>query len=141
MLSRDGQPQSVAGALLRRVQPLERLEQLEYDLSILSTMIPFAAVNYIRHGIGYEDYLKEYAQMRRIKAEELIDVLDAIDAYGLQVVQLHGDESPEICEDLSAEVGPAGGVGTVDADVAEAVNFHVGSLCRVLALGVKTYFL
>lgn len=35
---------------------------------------------------------------------ELIDVLDAIDAYGLQVVQLHGDESPEICEDLSAEV-------------------------------------
>lgn len=57
---------------------LERLEQLEYDLSILSTMIPFAAVNYIRHGIGYEDYLKEYAQMRRIKAEELIDVLDEL---------------------------------------------------------------
>ena len=35
---------------------------------------------------------------------EMIDVLDAIDEYGLDVVQLHGDESPEICDDLSAEV-------------------------------------
>ena len=35
---------------------------------------------------------------------ELIDVLDAIDDYGLQVVQLHGDESVEMCNDLSGEV-------------------------------------
>lgn len=35
---------------------------------------------------------------------ELIDVLDAIDDYGLDVVQLHGDESPEMCDDLSGEV-------------------------------------
>jgi phosphoribosylanthranilate isomerase len=35
---------------------------------------------------------------------ELIDVLDAIDDYGLDVVQLHGDENPEMCEDLSGEV-------------------------------------
>ncbi|HRI25755.1 MAG TPA: phosphoribosylanthranilate isomerase [Ferruginibacter sp.] len=35
---------------------------------------------------------------------EMIDVLDAIDDYGLDVVQLHGDESPEMCEDLSSEV-------------------------------------
>lgn len=35
---------------------------------------------------------------------EMIDVLDAIDDYGLDIVQLHGDESPEMCEDLSSEV-------------------------------------
>jgi len=34
----------------------------------------------------------------------LIDVLDAIDEYGLDVVQLHGEESPEMCEDISSEV-------------------------------------
>ena len=35
---------------------------------------------------------------------EMIDVLDAIDEYGLDVVQLHGNESAEMCEDLSGEV-------------------------------------
>ena len=35
---------------------------------------------------------------------EMIDVLDAIDEYGLDAVQLHGNETPEMCEDLSSEV-------------------------------------
>jgi phosphoribosylanthranilate isomerase len=35
---------------------------------------------------------------------EMIEVLDAIDEYGLEVVQLHGEESPQMCEDLSSEV-------------------------------------
>ncbi|MBL0358965.1 MAG: phosphoribosylanthranilate isomerase [Chitinophagaceae bacterium] len=35
---------------------------------------------------------------------EMIDILDAIDDYGLDVVQLHGSETPEMCADLSEEV-------------------------------------
>ncbi len=57
---------------------LERLEQLEYDLGALAGMTPYAAVNYIRKGIGYEDYLKEYAQQRKMKEEELFDLLDEL---------------------------------------------------------------
>lgn len=57
---------------------LERLEQLSYDLAVLGKMSPYAAVNYIRRGIGYEDYLKEYAQLRNIKPEDLLDVLDEL---------------------------------------------------------------
>lgn len=57
---------------------LERLEQLEYDLAILAGMSPYAAINYIRRGVGYENYLKEYADIRKIKGEELIDILDEL---------------------------------------------------------------
>ena len=56
----------------------ERIEQLEADLRVLSRVSPFAAINYIRNGIGYEEYLKEYAEYRHIKAEELLEVLDEL---------------------------------------------------------------
>jgi len=32
------------------------------------------------------------------------ELMDAIDEYGLDIVQLHGNETPEMCEELSAEV-------------------------------------
>ena len=32
------------------------------------------------------------------------ELLDAIDEFGLDIVQLHGNETPELCEELSAEV-------------------------------------
>jgi len=35
---------------------------------------------------------------------EMIEVLDAIDEYSLDVVELNGNESPEMCEDLSSAV-------------------------------------
>ena len=31
------------------------------------------------------------------------ELLDAIDEYGLDIVQLHGNETPEMCEDVSGE--------------------------------------
>jgi len=57
---------------------LERIGQLEYDLAILGGMSPYAAVNYIRRGVGYDEYLKEYADLRKIKADELLDILDEL---------------------------------------------------------------
>lgn len=41
-------------------------------------MNPYAAINYIRKGIGYEEYLDEYAKFRRIKPEELFDTLNEL---------------------------------------------------------------
>lgn len=57
---------------------LDRIDRLETDLKILRQMIPYAAVNYIRYGMNYEEYLVEYARERRMKPEELLEILDEI---------------------------------------------------------------
>lgn len=57
---------------------LERIERLEYDISMLGKMSPYAAIHFIRCGIGYDEYLKEYAQYRRIKPEELFEVINEL---------------------------------------------------------------
>lgn len=56
----------------------DRLTTLETHLKILGTLSPFAAINFIRKGMGYEEYLREYAQYRKIKPEELLETLDRI---------------------------------------------------------------
>jgi len=57
---------------------IERIEQLEYDLRMIGRMAPVAAVNYIRKGVGYDEYLREYADYRRMKPEELLEVADQL---------------------------------------------------------------
>ena len=56
----------------------DKIERLQYDLKMLGRMGPFAAINYIRHVMGYEEYLKEYAEFRRMNAEDLIEVLNEL---------------------------------------------------------------
>jgi len=58
---------------------VERIEQLQYDLSMLAKMKPYAAVNFIRRGIGYEEYVREYADYRGIPAEDLLEILDELE--------------------------------------------------------------
>ena len=56
----------------------ERIRKLERDVKRLAPMSPYAAINYIRKGIGYDEFLEEYADYRRIRAEDLYDVLDEL---------------------------------------------------------------
>ena len=56
----------------------ERIEKLEYDMKLISRMNPYASINYIRRGIGYDDFLSEYAEYRSINKEDLFDILDEI---------------------------------------------------------------
>lgn len=57
---------------------VERIEQLEYDLRMIGRLAPVAAVNYIRKAAAYDDYLREYAEYRRMKPEELLAVADQL---------------------------------------------------------------
>lgn len=57
---------------------LSRVEKLEADIEFMQKLTPFAAVNYIRKGIGYEGYLKEYAKEYKMDYEELIKIVELI---------------------------------------------------------------
>lgn len=56
----------------------EKIDKLEMDLCLLKKMEPYAAIQYIRNGIGYEDYMNEYAQFRRMNPDDLEEVLNQI---------------------------------------------------------------
>ncbi len=57
---------------------VERILKLKKDLRTVAKLNPYAAVNYIRRGIGYDDYITEYAVNHHIQADELFDVLNDI---------------------------------------------------------------
>ena len=56
----------------------DRITTLETHLRILRGLAPYAAINFIRKGMGYEEYLREYAAFRKLRFEELIEVLDRL---------------------------------------------------------------
>lgn len=55
-----------------------RIEKLQYDLKMLAKMRPFAAVNFIRRGVGYEEYVKEYAEYRGVDVENFLEILEEL---------------------------------------------------------------
>ena len=57
---------------------VDNLIQLRYELETLSQLKPFAAVNFIRKAIGYDLYLKEYAEYRHLLVDDLYEVLDEV---------------------------------------------------------------
>ena len=67
----------------------DRITTLETHLRILSPLPPYAGINFIRKGMGYEEYLREYAQYRKIKPEELLEILDRIaeSAKGMKTLE------------------------------------------------------
>ena len=54
----------------------ERIWNFEYDLKNLASLSPYAAIHFIRKGIGYDEFLKTYADERNVNADDWFDVLD-----------------------------------------------------------------
>lgn len=54
---------------------IDRIDQFEWDVKMLSRMAPYAAIQYIRKRIGYDDFLKDYACTHKIERADLNEVL------------------------------------------------------------------
>ena len=55
-----------------------RIDQLEWDMKMTCNKTPYAAIQYIRKSMGYDEYLREYAAYRQMQPEELMAVLEEI---------------------------------------------------------------
>lgn len=106
---------------------LQQLDGLEIDMAGL-VFIPgspwYAGETLNAKEVSNADFdLKKVGLLRN---PSLSDALDLIDAYKLDVVQLCGEESPELCDDLSTEV--------------EVIKlFHVGEGTKNIDELVKDY--
>ena len=90
------------------ITEMKQLNQLEgLDIDFAGLIFYKESPRYIGDKISKKDLKKTDFDLKKVGVfvnPEMIEVLDAIDEYGLDAVQLHGDESAEMCEDLSSEV-------------------------------------
>lgn len=90
------------------ITEMKQLQQLDgLDIDFAGLIFYKDSPRYIGDKIAKSELKKADFDLKKVGVfvnPEMIEVLDAIDEYGLDAVQLHGDESPEMCEDLSSEV-------------------------------------
>ena len=82
-ISRDSMEGKVSYESIRRFYcdkewMIDRVDQLEWDMKMIENKPPFAAIQYLRKSVGYDEFLKEYAAFRQMNLEELKEVLDEI---------------------------------------------------------------
>ena len=111
---------------ITEMKQLQQLDGLEIDFAGL--IFYKDSPRYIGDKISKSELKKADLDTKKVGVfvnPEMIEVLDAIDEYGLDAVQLHGDESPEMCNDLSSEVevikvfSIKDGITDIDAMVAD----------------------
>lgn len=56
----------------------DRIDDLESDLKQICSLPPYGAINYLRHAVGYEGYLREYARLRGLDERDLSETADQI---------------------------------------------------------------
>ena len=57
---------------------VERLTMMEFHLNQMAKMKPAAAVRYLRETVGYDAWLQEYAEKQKVRPEEWLEMLDAL---------------------------------------------------------------
>lgn len=90
------------------ITQMKQLQQLDgLDIDYAGLIFYKESPRYIGDKLSKDDLKTADFDLKKVGIfvnPEMIDVLDAIDDYGLDAIQLHGNETPEMCKDLSNEV-------------------------------------
>lgn len=113
-----------------KVYVMQNIAKLQSDLAIIKKMKPFAALNYIRKGVGYEDYLKKYSEEKNLDYDELIDLLDEF-AYMIKDIKNYEDmfnmisKYQESIKELAKEKNVNDGVKLMTMHSSKGLEFDV----------------
>ena len=104
---------------------MDRIDPGEWDMKMLKKQAPYAAIQYIRKGIGYDEFLREYAAGKGISEEELLTVLEEIQQSSreYQTVEewfAHVENYKEMLEKQKAK----GGREAADRDGVTLMTMH-----------------
>ena len=109
---------------------LDRIDQFEVDLRIINRMTPYGAIQYIRKHIGYDEFLQEYAQSRRINVEDLYDIVRELEERAksyktLEAWFLHIEEySSELKRQMQSQNEKKEAVSFITMHGAKGLEFH-----------------
>lgn len=114
------------------------INHMQFDIKMLSHMSPYAAVNYILKGIGYEDYINEEIIRKRLNKEEVYAKLTEIKTLSRKYMDIkqwlkYIDEQAEKTEQENKSDKRQGNQKNSDEkDSAGAVNIYTMHSCKGL---------
>lgn len=87
---------------------LERVDEFQNQLNVIKSLSPYSALNYIRKGIGYDEFLGEFARDKGVKPDDWFEVLDEIadtskDCNSLSEWLAYVDGYGELLEEIQKE--------------------------------------
>ena len=90
------------------ITQLKQLQQLDgLDIDFAGLIFYKESPRYVGDKIAKEDLKNSDFDLKKVGVfvnASYDEIMQVVEDYGLDVVQLHGDESPDLCEELSEDV-------------------------------------
>jgi DNA helicase-2/ATP-dependent DNA helicase PcrA len=104
----------------------EKVEEFIEDMEFISGQNPFGAINYIRRGIGYDEYLEKYAKEKNINETQLFKVIDDIQKRAASFLELETFlEHVKMCQEKKLENKVSEGVGIFTLHGSKGLEYSV----------------
>lgn len=114
------------------------INDMQFDIKMLSHMSPYAAVNYILKGIGYEDYINEEIIRKRLNKEEVYAKLTEIKTLSRKYMDIKqwlkyiDEQAEKTVQENKSDKRQGNQKNSDEKDSAGAVNIYTMHSCKGL---------